>query len=178
MQRRNVVAVWSVIVVGLAGCRTAGLPGPSAQLNRPVDQPCNPANGRFDSETREIALGDLRVTAPKRYLPEYGTFRDLVLTTPLTEVNVWLGAQFTFPLMTPAVSTECTIAHGDTTVTIRTMMNSANNYRVDVLWSPTINNQYVYMQMQTSSASRLKEMRAMIESVRFPVDTSKRIGSK
>jgi hypothetical protein len=159
--------------LGVAACRTAGLPGPSASFERPVDQPCNPANGTFTEPTREVGVGNAFVRVPRRYTARYESGYDLELLSPLTTIDVWQGGQFTFPLMTPAVSTECTISRGDTTITIRTVMNNANDYRVDVIWAPTINNQFFYMQMATRSVSRLKEMRAFIETTRFAVDSGR-----
>ena len=45
-------------------------------------------------------------------------------------------------------------------------------YRVDVTWQPLIDGQYFYMQLQTRYVEHLRQMRGMIEAVRFPRDTT------
>ena len=64
------------------------------------------------------------------------------------------------------------LARGDTTITIQATRLNGFNYRVEASWQPLIDGQHFYMQLQTRYVEHLKQMRGIIEAVRFPVDTA------
>ena len=47
----------------------------------------------------------------------------------------------------------------------------AFNYRVDAAWEPPVEGPVFYMQLQTRLVAQLRQMRGIVESVRFVPDT-------
>ena len=128
-------------------------------------------NGTLQGATRELRVADAALTVPAQWLASYGNMNEITLTRSLSELNVWKGSDFVFPPMLPAAAVQCQIVRGDTTIVIRSEMDRNRTFRVDVTVSPLIGGQRLYMQLQTRVAERLKEMRGIIESLRFPADT-------
>jgi hypothetical protein len=82
-------------------------------------------------------------------------------------LHVWKGGEFIFKPVLPLNTVQCELVRGDTTITIRStvLMEGIRNYRVDVTWSPLIDGQHLYMQLQTRFPEHLREIRGVIESV-------------
>ncbi|MDZ7632637.1 MAG: hypothetical protein U5K74_15140 [Gemmatimonadaceae bacterium] len=72
--------------------------------------------------------------------------------------------------MLPINTVECELERGDATIHIRSTMlvEGITSYRVDVSWKPQVGGQYLYMQLQTRFPEHLKQIRGVIEGVRFP----------
>ena len=168
---RRVTAAMGV-VASLIACARPVVPPPSPAFDRPIDQPCNPRYGALQGSSRELRVADAAVTVPAQWLASYGSMNEMTLTRSGSELNVWKGSDFTFPPMLPVNAVQCAIVRGDTTIVIRSEMLRNRTFRVDVKVSPLIGGQYFYMQLQTGVAERLKDMRGIIESLRFPSDTS------
>ena len=47
----------------------------------------------------------------------------------------------------------------------------AFNHRVDAAWEPPVDGQVFYMQLQTRLVAQLRQMRGIVESVRFVPDS-------
>jgi hypothetical protein len=91
------------------------------------------------------------------------------------ELSVWSGSRWVFPVAEPWQSVRCTIARGgDTTLTVQTTrLGGRLAYRVDVTVEPLIEGRYVYLQLQTSYVEHLRDVRAILTSLRFgPADTA------
>jgi hypothetical protein len=143
----------------------------SAPLGTPLDAACDPRNGVMNELGSTFSVGPGAVTVNKGWSARWDSPQDLQLNKIDTELNVWLGGIFAFPAIAPRSAIRCTIAHGDTTITITAARLRGQSYRVDAKWEPLIEGQHFYMQLQTRYASQLKDMRAIIESVRFVSDT-------
>ncbi len=161
------VAVLAVAVLG--GCLRTFVPAPAGT---PLDELCNPANGLLRVPLDTIAFGNALVVITKGWTTRVNTAQDLELRRIDAELNVWRGNRFNFPAIEPRSAVRCTLARGDTTIRIQATRMPGFNYRVDVSWDPRIDGQYFYMQLQTRYVEHLRQMRGMIEGVRFPADST------
>jgi hypothetical protein len=138
---------------------------------RPIDEPCNIANATLEGPTRMISLPPVEFAVPSRWTPEFRSLNDVDFNLQRTNsvLNVWKGSEFIFKPVLPLNSAECELMRGDTTIKIRTTMipEGITNYRVDVSWKTQVGGQYVYMQLQTRFPDHLRQIRGVIEGVRF-----------
>lgn len=166
--RRNLLAL-AFAAAGLTGCLKHFVPAP---FGTALDEVCNPVNGTLTVALDTFSVGPAIVPVTRGWLSRFDSSQDLSLTRIDAELNIWQGARFMFPVVEPGNAVRCTIARGDTAITIQATRLNGFNYRVEASWHPMINGQYFYMQLQTRYVEHLKQMRGMIEAVRFPVDTA------
>lgn len=169
MISRIIAPALLVIAAAIAGCRRPFVP---AVFGTPLDEPCSALNGELAGALDTFVVGPARVSVPKGWSPRYGSPRDLTLTRMDAELNIWLGARFRFPAVPPRNAIRCTMMRGDTTIAVQAVRTGALDYRVDVSWQPVIAGQQFYLQLQTRRVDQLKQLRGIIESVRFPADSS------
>lgn len=170
----KIIAGVAVLILTVGACARATIPpAMTGSAIRPIDEPCNPANATIDGPTRLISLDPAQFTVPARWIPDFRTLNDIDFNLQRTGavLNVWKGSEFIFTPVLPLNTVECVVARGDTAIKIRTTMivEGITNYRVDVSWKPQIGGQYLYMQLQTRFPENLKQIRGVIEGVRFPV---------
>ncbi|MDZ7632640.1 MAG: hypothetical protein U5K74_15155 [Gemmatimonadaceae bacterium] len=158
-----------LLVAALSGCLRRFVPAPAGT---PLDEVCNPLNGALSVPLDTISFGRAQVVVTKGWTTRSNTAQDLELGRIDAELNVWRGNRFVFPAIEPRSAVRCSLARGDTTISIQATRLSGFNYRVDVSWDPPIDGQYFYMQLQTRYVEHLRQIRGMIEAVRFPVDTA------
>ncbi len=175
MQRR-ITGGLGVLCLGLVGCASAAIPAArtgSDTALRTIDEPCSAANVALAGPTRLTSFDPLEFPVPSRWVPNFTTINDLDFNLQKTGavLHVWKGSEFIFRPVLPINTTQCELARGDTTITIRTTMlvQGITSYRVDVTWAPPIGGQHVYMQLITRFPEHLKQIRGVIEGVRFPV---------
>jgi hypothetical protein len=165
-----------VLCLGLAACASAAIPAARTGTDelplRTIDEPCNPANAAFTVPTRMTSFDPLEFPVPTRWVPNFTTINDLDFNLQKTGavLHVWKGSEFTFWPVLPVNTVECELARGDTTIKIRSTMNvtGITSYRVDVTWEPQIGGQHVYMQLITRFPEHMKQIRGVVEAVRFP----------
>lgn len=158
-----------IVVAALSGCVRQFV---SAPFGTPLDEVCNPINGTFTVPLDTFRFGSAAVSAAKGWTTSLATAQELELRRIDGELTVWRGSRFVFPALQPRNSVRCSLARGDTTINIQATRLNGFNYRVDVAWEPLINGQYFYMQLDTRYVEHLRQMRGIIENVRFPVDSS------
>ncbi|MBC7844675.1 MAG: hypothetical protein H7099_20375 [Gemmatimonadaceae bacterium] len=154
----------------MAGCARRFVPAP---FGTPLDEVCNPINGTLTADVDTFRVGTAVVPVTRGWLSRYANSQDLQLTRIDAELNIWQGSRFLFPTVEPMNAVRCTLARGDTSITIQATRLNGFNYRVEASWQPRIAGQYFYMQLQTRYVEHLKQMRGMIEGVRFPADSVK-----
>ncbi len=164
---RSAVLV-AIALVALSGCLRRFAPAP---LGTPLDDASNPMTGDLTDRGSVFELGPAVVAVPKGWSSFRSSPQDLQLTRMDTELNVWYGGRFVFPVAEPQNAIRCTITRGDTVISIQATRLNSFSYRVDASWAPQIDGQNFYMQLQTRYASQLKTMRGMIEAVTFVSDT-------
>jgi len=162
-----------VIGVGaiLSGCLRTFVPAP---FGTPLDEVCNPVNGELSVPLDTFVVRVARVAVPKGWSSQTVSAQELQLRRIDAELNIWSGARFVFPAHAPLNQIRCTLARGDTSVTLTATRVDAFSYRVDAAWEPTIEGQFFYMQLQTRYVAQLRQMRGIVEAVRFVPDTSRR----
>jgi hypothetical protein len=173
--RRMTTGNMVLLCVAAAGCASAAIPpARTAGVDplRTLDEPCNPANATLAGPVRMTSFEPLEFPVPERWAPNYATLNDIdfnLLKTDAT-LHVWKGSKFVFTPVLPLNTVQCELARGDTTVLIRTTMmpRGFTYYRVDVTWTPQIDGQHLYMQLYTRFPEHLKQIRGVIEGVRFP----------
>jgi hypothetical protein len=165
--RKPLVAAALCVVAG-AGCVHRFVPAPDGT---PLDEVCNPSNGALVGGLDTAYLGRALVQIPKGWTPTQITAQDLDFTRIDAELNVWRGRAFVFPALAPRNAVRCELVRGDTTISIQATRLNGFNYRVDVSWEPLMDGQNFYMQLQTRYVAHLRDMRGMIEGVRFVPDT-------
>lgn len=153
----------------LGGCARRFVPAPSGTA---LDAVCNPMNGALTVPLDTVAVGPAAVALTKGWTANQVTAQEATYRRIDAELNIWRGSRFVFPAVQPRNAVRCSLARGDTTITIQAVRLNGFDYRVDVAWDPLINGQYFYMQLQTRYVEHLRTMRGMIEAVRFPVDTN------
>jgi hypothetical protein len=173
----KITAGAAMLFLAVGACAGSKIPpAMTGATIRPIDEPCNPANGTLEGPTRNISLSPLEFAVPERWIPDYQTLNNIDFNLQLTGavLNVWKGSKFVFTPVLPLNSAECTLTKGDTAIKIRTTMivEGITNYRVDVSWEPRIDGQHLYMQLHTRFPQNLKQIRGVIEGVRFPVTTA------
>ena len=164
----------AAVTVFVAGCAGARIPPAIVGVGaREIDEPCNPANGTLASSTNIATFGPAELPVPEKWIPYFKNLNELDFDLRQLDgqLSVWKGGKFAFSSMLPINSAACDIERGDTTISIRTtvLVDGIRRYRVDVSWAPMIDGQYMYMQLQTRSVAHLRELRGVIEGVRFPV---------
>lgn len=165
---RRTAPLVAVLVTALTGCLKTFVPAP---LGTPLDEACSTFNRTLEFPLDTFPVGLAMVPVPKGWSPKYDSSRDLQLTRIDAELNVWSGARFQFPATEPRNAIRCQIRRGDTTITMQATRLRGFNYRVDVSWDPRIDGQYFYMQLQTRYVEHLRQIRGIVEAVRFAVDT-------
>ncbi len=170
MTIRTTTLLAALLVATLACARPAIAPVTTNVALRDINAPCDDANRVLDAPVRAIDFAPLTFAVPSRWIPDYGSINDLDFNLQRTgsELQVWKGGGFVFAPVLPANTVQCDITKGDTTITIRTtaLVDGIRRYRVDVTWSPLIDGQHFYMQLQTRFPEHLKQIRGVIESVR------------
>jgi hypothetical protein len=169
----------AVLLSVLAACAGQSIPPAMTGANiRPVDEPCNPGNGTLAGSTRPMRLDPIEFPVPSRWIPDFRTPNDVDFNLQRTGavLHVWKGSEFIFAPVLPLNTVECELARGDTTITIRStrLVEGITSYRVDVSWKPQIGGQYLYMQLLTRFPEHLREVRGVIEGVRFPQRSASR----
>ncbi len=164
-------ALAAASLVITAACARPMIPAvASSGTPREIDAPCNPANVTLQGTARRIAFEPLQFEVPSRWIPDYHSLNDIgfALQKTASDLQVWKGGEFIFKPVLPLNTVQCQLVRGDTTITIRTtvLMEGIRSYRVDVAWSPLIDGQHFYMQLQTRFPEHLRDIRGVIESVR------------
>jgi len=152
----------------MSGCTRKFIPAP---FGTPLDEVCNPINGTFAVPLDTFQLGPVEVVTGKGWTTSLSTAQELELRRIDAELTAWRGARFVFPALEPRNAVRCSFARGDTTISIQATRLNGFNYRVDVAWEPLVNGQYLYMQLQTRYVEHLRQMRGIVENVRFPIDS-------
>ncbi len=174
---RNLSMSLAVVALVAAACARPNIPPAIVGVGaRDIDIPCDPSNATFDVPVRMTPFGPAEFPVPEKWIPQFNSLNDLDFDLRRTgaELNVWKGGAFVFKPVLPLNSSQCEISRGDTTITISTTMlvDGIRRYRVDVSWSPTFEGQHLYMQLQTRFPEHLKQIRGVIEGVRFPEQTA------
>lgn len=169
MISRHPAVALLVVVASVAGCKRPFVP---AVFGTPLDEPCNALNGQSAGALDTFVVGPARFAVPTGWSPRYDSPRDLSLTRMDAELNVWIGSRYRFPAVPPRNAIRCTLTRGDTTIAVQTVRTGALDYRVDVSWQPQVAGQLFYMQLQTRRVDQLKQMRGIVQSVRFPAESS------
>lgn len=162
---------WPLITIGVlavAGCLRQFM---SAPFGTPLDEACSTFGTLEGVRLDTLRLGPAEFVVPKGWATRSRSPQELQLTRIDAELNVWAGTRFIFPSIPPRTSIRCILARGDTTITIEAVRLDGLRYRVDAEWEPKINGQFFYMQWQTRYVEHLKQVRAIVERVRFPADT-------
>ena len=164
----------SALVLGgaMAACARPAVPPPSPDYGRAIDAPCNPSNDVLAGPTRSMRVADAEVLVPSAWTASYANMNDLRLTRSSATLRIWKGVDAVFPPMLPANATECQIERGDTVIVIRTEMAPDRTFRVDARWSPLIDGQHFFMQLRTRVVSQLGDVRGIIVSTKFPIDST------
>ncbi len=165
------LSVGSLLLTGgvaLAGCNRPFVPAP---FGTPLDEVCNPVNGNLTAPVDTFRMGPVEIATGKGWTTSLSSAQELELRRIDAELTVWRGSRFVFPALQPRNGVRCSVTRGDTTINVQATRLNGFNYRVDVAWEPLINGQYFYMQMDTRYVEHLRQMRGIIESVRFPADT-------
>ncbi len=157
----------------LSGCASQTIrPDTGVIGTRPIDEPCRDANATFSVPVKPIRLDPLAFAVPSRWQQRFTSINDVDFSMFRVgaELNVWKGASFAFPPVLPLNTAQCEIERDGSVITIRTTVitTGVRSYRVDVSWSRMVQDQYVYMQLHTRFPEHLQQIRAVIESVRFP----------
>ena len=121
------------------------------------------------------SIPDVAFAAPPNWRLERREPTEVALARVDGELSVWSGPRWIFPIAEPWQSVRCTIARGgDTTLTVQTTRIAGRiAYRVDVVVQPLIEGRHVYLQMQTPYLEHLRDVRAILASMRFgPGDTA------
>lgn len=161
----------TAVAAALSGCLHAFVPAP---FGTPLDELCNPVNGELAPPVDTFVVGIAHVAVPRGWSSQSVSAQELQLRRIDAELDIWSGARFVFPAHQPRNQIRCTIARGDTAVTLTATRVDAFNYRVDASWEPSIEGQFFYMQLQTRYVAQLRQMRGILEAVRFVPDTSRR----
>ena len=154
----------------LSGCLRTFV---SAPLGTPLDEVCNPANAELALPLDTFFVGIARIAVPRGWSSRTVSSQEVQLRRIDAELSIWSGARFVFPAHQPRNQIRCTLAHGDTSVTVTATRVDAFNYRVDAAWEPPMDGQVFYMQLQTRLVAQLRQMRGIVEGVRFVPDTSR-----
>ena len=166
------IASAAALFCSLTACASQTIrPDTGVVGTRPVDEPCREANATFHEPVKAIRLEPLSFAVPTRWQQRFSSINDVdfSLLRVGAELNVWKGANFTFPPVLPLNTAECEITRDGSVITIRTTVlpSGTRTYRVDVRWSRMVNDQYVYMQLHTRYPEHLQQIRGVIESLRF-----------
>ncbi len=169
MHRRTLAgALLAGVAVALVGCTRQFVPAP---FGTPLDEVCNPVNGSLTAPVDTFRLGPAEIATGKGWTTRLSNAQELELRRIDAELTIWRGSRFVFPALQPRNAVRCSLTRGDTTINVQATRLDGFRYRVDVAWEPLINGQYFYMQLDTRYVEHLRQMRGIIESVRFPADT-------
>ncbi len=169
MTHRTTIPIAAMLLVIAACARPMIAPATTNATIQDINAPCDAANGALPAPVRAIEFEPLAFNVPSRWIPDYGSINSVGFNLQRTgsELQVWKGGEFVFAPVLPANTVQCEIVKGDTTITVRTtaLVVGIRNYRVDVTWSPLIDGQHLYMQLQTRFPEHLRQIRGVIESV-------------
>ena len=169
MRLRVTLFVAGAAVIALSGCLRRFVPAPTGTR---LDDVCNGELGVLRDGASTHRVGAAEIQLPRAWNTSERTATDLRATRIDGELNFWTGREFIFPAIEPRTAVRCTLQRGDTTISIQAARLAGLQYRVDVRWEPEIDGRFYYLQLQTRYAEHLKEVRGIIESVRFPVDST------
>ena len=166
------VVLASALLGALTGCLREYRPAkPGSVLDRTCEGPVVPGG-----DWTSWRLEDVAFQAPPNWRLDRREPYELTLARVDGELSVWSGPRWVFPMAEPWQSVRCTIARGgDTTFTVQTTRIAGRiAYRDDVTVEPRIDGRHVYLQLQTPYLEHLRDVRAILTSMRFgAADTSR-----
>ncbi|MES3034191.1 MAG: hypothetical protein V4813_09365 [Gemmatimonadota bacterium] len=165
---------WPLIAIGAVAATGCLRQFVSAPFGTPLDEACSSFSTLDGARLDTFRLGPAEFAVPKGWSTRRNSAQELQLTRIDAELNVWLGTRFVFPIVPARTSIRCVVARGDTTISIEAVRLPGFTYRVDVEWDPQVDGRFFYMQWQTRYVEHLKQVRAIVERVRFPVDSNRR----
>jgi hypothetical protein len=169
MHRRTIAgSLLLATTAAVVGCARQFVPAP---FGTPLDEVCNPANGQLAADVDTFRLGSADITTGRGWTTRQASAQELELRRIDAELTVWRGSRFVFPALQPRNAVRCELTRGDTTIKIQAARLDGFTYRVDVAWDPLIDGQYFYMQLETRYVEHLRQMRGIVEGVRFRTDT-------
>ena len=170
MRHRVIVILTMLAAAGaLTGCFRQFVPAP---FGTPLDAVCDPRNGELTGDTDRFRLAPAVIQVPRGWTTSERGPQEMLLTRIDAELTVWRSANsFVFPAIEPRNAVRCTFTRGDTAVAIQATRLNGFNYRVDVHWQRPIDGLQFYMQLQTRYIEHLRQMRGIVESVRFEMDS-------
>lgn len=171
MCSRAVAPIAVAAAAALSGCLRSFVPAP---FGTPLDDVCNPVNGELALPVDTFIVGIAHVAVPKGWSTQAVSSQELQLRRIDAALYIRSGSRFVFQAQQPRNQVRCTLARGDTAVTLTATRVDAFNYRVDAEWEPSIEGQFFYVQLQTRQVAQLKQMRGIVEAVRFVPDTVRR----
>ncbi|MCU0627346.1 MAG: hypothetical protein MUF21_12810, partial [Gemmatimonadaceae bacterium] len=152
-----------------AGCLRQYVPAKPGSV---LDEPCA-ADAQPGDDWVSWAIPGVSIRTPSQWRLERREPTEIALRRVDAELGLWSGPRWVFPNAEPWQSTRCTVTRGDTVITVQTTRIAGRiAYRVDVSVQPLIEGRHVYLQLQTPYVEQLREMRAIVGSLRFASDTA------
>lgn len=164
MQRAAPLVVISLLTVG--GCLRHAASAPVASSR---DEACSMAQTLNGVALDSFAVGPAEIAMPTGWVNDPGDWEELRLTRLGGQLRVWTGSPWVWPGRILPPSTTCIVTRGDTTIRIEARFYG-RTYTVDVEWELVPDEDYLYMHWRTPHVQHLRQVRAIVDRVRFPTD--------
>jgi hypothetical protein len=167
---------WAALLLAtttLAGC--AAGPGVESAMGTPLDAVCDPRYNTLPAPTDTFQAGwatfavargwaSTTVSAPRLELRRLGSI-----------LVVREGEPVPVPLSPPLrnANVRCELTRKDTTVIITGSRERGTDFSVSAWWETEADGPILQLTLVTNSAEELRRIRGTIESVRFPIDTTR-----
>lgn len=167
------VRLLGVAAIGLAGC-AYGM-GATADTGTPLDLVCDPRNGVLSGPVDTLTVGWATVEIPKGWTRDASNGPRLSLRRINSFMEVSEGEPWPVPLEAPLrnANRRCELDRSDTSIVITAWRDGSVGFNVLAWWETEGDGPFFQLRLLTANLQDLKRIRGTIESVRFPIDSTR-----
>ncbi len=164
--------LFSLTAIGLAGCAYGA--AATGETGTPMDDVCDPRNGVLQHPVDTLTVGWATVEVPKGWTRDASHGPRLALRRVNSVMTLSEGEPIPVPLESPLrnANRRCEFDRNDTVIVITASRQSVG-FDVLAWWETEGDGPFFQLRLQTASLHDLKRIRGTIESVRFPIDSTR-----
>jgi hypothetical protein len=149
--------------------------GATADTGTPLDMVCDPRNGALSSPVDTLTVGWATVEVPKGWTRDASNGPRLSLRRINSYMEVSEGEPWPVPLEEPLrnANRRCELDRSDTSIVITASRDGSVGFTVLAWWETEGDGPFFQLRLLTANLQDLKRIRGTIESVRFPIDSTR-----
>jgi hypothetical protein len=173
MSEGALARLMGVAAIGLAGCAYGT--GAMAATGTPLDEVCDPRNGMLRSPVDTLTVGWATVEVPQGWTRDASNGPQLSLRRVNSILELSEGEPRPVPLEAPLrnANRRCELDRSDTSIVITASRDGSVGFTVLAWWETEGDGPFFQLRLRTTNLQDLRRIRGTIESVRFPIDSTR-----